>query len=341
MQAVDPAFAGFDAVRGIVLLDAAFGIVDIFADQVDTAVFIQHLRRTEPHAGHVDTHRALHAAASRRLHAAPVLERIAHQQVGRQRNDRIVEIADFHRRERHLDHRAVGPVFGNRNPVPHLEHVVGRKLDAGDESQNAVAENQHDDRRRRSQTGQQTGGRLIDQDRNDQYAADQRRNALPGLPEPLDRLVLPCGTRRSDLENRKEHGIDKAEYRHNDIDLDQPRHYRPGFGLLFENHRQNDPQHDGADDVAQTAQHVGVEQIVVPRGFGALDDAPHAAHEDRTAHEVEERHRQQYQRKGHPAVPAAVLRGRESQPFEQGVGPMFQECLHTAFLSIIRPVREK
>ena len=55
MQAVDPAFAGFDAVRGIVLLDAAFGIVDIFADQVDTAVFIQHLRRTEPHAGHVDT----------------------------------------------------------------------------------------------------------------------------------------------------------------------------------------------------------------------------------------------------------------------------------------------
>lgn len=119
MQAVDPAFAGFDAVRGIVL-DAAFGIVDIFADQVDTAVFIQHLRRTEPHAGHVDTHRALHAAASRRLHAAPVLERIAHQQVGRQRNDRIVEIADFHRRERHLDHRTVGPVFGNRNPVPTL-----------------------------------------------------------------------------------------------------------------------------------------------------------------------------------------------------------------------------
>ena len=250
-------------------------------------------------------------------------------------------VSSIYSRERHLDHRAVGPVFGNRNPVPHLEHVVGRKLDAGDESQNAVAENQHDDRRRRSQTGQQTGGRLVDQDRNDQYAADQRRNALPGLPKPLDRLVLPCGTRRSDLENRKEHGIDKAEYRHNDIDLDQPRHDRPGFGLLFENHRQNDPQHDGADDVAQTAQHVGVEQIVVPRGCGALDDAPHAAHEDRAAHEVEERHRQQYQRKGHPAVPAAVLRGRESQPFEQGVGPMFQECLHTAFLSIIRPVREK
>lgn len=40
------------------------------------------------------------------------------------------------------------------------------------------------------------------------------------------------------LENRKEHGIDKTEYRHDDIDSTS-RVTIVRAGLLFENHRQN------------------------------------------------------------------------------------------------------
>ena len=41
MQAVDPPFPGADAVRGVVLLDAAFGLIDVVADQVDRTVVVQ------------------------------------------------------------------------------------------------------------------------------------------------------------------------------------------------------------------------------------------------------------------------------------------------------------
>lgn len=140
VQAVDLAFAGADAMRGVVLLDPLLGLIDIFADDVYVAVSGQHLGRTEFHARHVQVHRTLHAAPARRLHPAPVLERIAHQQVRRQRNDRIVPVLHFHGRERHLDHRTVRTVFGHGDPVPHLEHVVRRELDAGYEAEDTVAE---------------------------------------------------------------------------------------------------------------------------------------------------------------------------------------------------------
>ena len=337
MQAVDPAFAGFDAVRGIVLLDAAFGIVDIFADQVDTAVFIQHLRRTEPHAGHVDTHRALHAAASRRLHAAPVLERIAHQQVGRQRNDRIVPVLHFDGRERHLDHRTVRTVFGYGDPVPDLEHVVRRKLDARDEAEDAVAEDQHDDGRRSAQSGEQNGGRLADQDRDDEDTADQRCDSLPGLAQSVDRFVLPRRTRRDDIEGRIKQGVDKTEDRDDDVHLYQSCDNRPGFRLFIENYGEDDDQHDSADDITQPAQHGGTEQFVIPRGFGAHHDAPNPAHEHRTAQEIEKHDGQHYQGESHPTIPAVIQCGSEPEPCEQGVGPTCKERLHTVFLSNFRP----
>ncbi len=43
MQAVDTPFPGADAVRGVVLLDTAFGLIDVVADQVDRTVVVQHL----------------------------------------------------------------------------------------------------------------------------------------------------------------------------------------------------------------------------------------------------------------------------------------------------------
>lgn len=149
---------------GVVLLDALLRGVDVVAQQVDFAVAGQHLGGAEAHARHVDVDRAHHTPAPRLLHAAPVLERVAHQQVGRQRDNRVVPVTDFDRRERDLLHAAVGPVFGHGNPVAHLQHVVGRELDARYEAEDAVAENQHDDRRRGAQSREQEGGRLVKQD---------------------------------------------------------------------------------------------------------------------------------------------------------------------------------
>lgn len=82
----------------------------------------------------------------------------------------------------HLLDVAVGPVLGDRNPVPDLEHIVSRELEARNEAEDAVTENQHQHGRRGAQSRQQDGGRLVEQDRNDQNRADQQRNALRRLP---------------------------------------------------------------------------------------------------------------------------------------------------------------
>ena len=305
VQAVDLAFTGADAMRGIVFLNPLLSLVDIFADDVYVAVPAQHVRRTEFHARHVQVHRTLHAAAARRLHSAPVLERIAHQQVGRQRNDRIVPVLHFDGRERHLDHRTVRTVFGYGDPVPDLEHVVRRKLDARDEAEDAVAEDQHDDGRRSAQSGEQNGGRLADQDRDDEDTADQRCDSLPGLAQSVDRFVLPRRTRRDDIEGRIKQGVDKTEDRDDDVHLYQSCDNRPGFRLFIENYGEDDDQHDSADDITQPAQHGGTEQFVIPRGFGAHHDAPNPAHEHRTAQEIEKHDGQHYQGESHPTIPAA------------------------------------
>ncbi|EJX02930.1 hypothetical protein EVA_08965 [gut metagenome] len=86
-------------------------------------------------------------------HGIPVLKRIAYQGVGWNRRDGIVKVAHFDRRQRHFLHRTVNAQFLNRHPVAHLQHVVHRELNTGNQSQDAVLEYQHQYRGGSTQAG--------------------------------------------------------------------------------------------------------------------------------------------------------------------------------------------
>ena len=323
VQAVDPPLARADAVRGVVGFDAPLRFVDILPDEVDLPVTRQHLRRAEPDARHVDRHRTHHAAAARELHPAPVLERIGGEQVGRQHDDRIVPVADLHGRKRHLLHRAVRPVLRHGDPVADLQHVVGRELDARHESQDAVAEDQHDDGRRSAQPGQQDRRGLADQDGHDENRTDQQRDALRRLPQSLDGLVLPGGARCGDTEGGIEQRVDEAEDRNDDIGLHEAHHDDAHAGTLLEHDREHDGQQHGAQNVTGAAQHPDAEQRVVPHGARTRHEPPHAADDDQPAGEIEQYDEEQHQQKGDPAIPPSGVR-RDPQPPEQQVGPMLE-----------------
>ena len=329
MQAVDLPLAGGDAVGGIISLDPLFGPVDVVAQQVDLAEVFQHLGRAEAHAGHVDRHRAHHAPPARELHGVPVRKGVGRQQVGRQHDQRIVPVADLHGRERHLLDRAVRAVLRDRDPVADLQHVVGRELDPRNEAHDAVPEDQHQDRRRSPESGQQLDGRLVDQNRDDQDRGNQRSNALGGLPQPLDGFVLPRGAQRNDMEGRAQQGVDQPHEGHDDADLGQPQGDGLRRGALVEDHREDDRQQDGDQDVAAAVEHLHAEEFVVPLHAGVLDQAADRAHDDQLQEKIEQGGSQQNQQECHPAIQRIAGGGRDAQPFQQGVRPTFQECLHT------------
>lgn len=163
-------------------------------------------------------------------------------------------VADFDRRERHLLDISVGAVLRDRNPIPDFKHVVGCKLDARHESENAVAENQHQHGRRSAQPREQDGRRLVHKDRDDQDGADQRGDSLCRLPQAFDGFVLPRGARCGEVEGGVEQGIDEAKYRDDDINLHKPHHDDAFGGFLLENDRQHNRQQDGAQDMAHAVE---------------------------------------------------------------------------------------
>lgn len=126
-SAVDQ-YAIIDLLRFIVIFYNLLCLVDVVGQQFDFAVFVQHLRCAEAHAVHVDVDRALHPSAAALLHATSVLERVAHQQVGRNGGDGVVPVAHLHGVECHLYHGSVSTVLRHGNPVAHLQHVVGGEL---------------------------------------------------------------------------------------------------------------------------------------------------------------------------------------------------------------------
>ena len=290
---------------------------------------VQHLGGAETHAGHVDRHRAHHAPPARKLHGMPVRKGIGRQQIRRQHDERVVPVADFDRRQRHLLDVSVGAVLRDRDPVPDFEHVVGRELDARYESEDAVAEDQHQHGRRGPQPREQDGRRFVEQDRDDQDGADQRRNALRRLPQALDGFVLPRRARRGDMESGVKQGADEAEDRDDDIDLHEPHHDDAAGRFLLEDDRQHHRQQDSAQNVAHAVENRNAEKRVVPLGPGARDEFAHSAHDPQPQQQIEEHGGQHDQRESHPAVPAVIGGRGRAQPLQKRIGPAFQMSLHT------------
>ena len=55
--------------------------------------------------------------------------------------DGIIEVTYFYGIQCYFYHRTVRTVFRHRDPITHLQHIIGGKLDTGDKSHDTVLEN--------------------------------------------------------------------------------------------------------------------------------------------------------------------------------------------------------
>ena len=139
----------------IVLLYHRLCMLHIIFQQTDLPIFVQHLRRAELHAVHININGTLHTTSAALTHPPPILERVADKQIGRNRSNGIIPVTHLHCVQRDFYHRTVSSIFGHCNPVAHLQHVIGRQLHTGNKPHNRILKHQHQYSGRSAQTGQQ------------------------------------------------------------------------------------------------------------------------------------------------------------------------------------------
>ena len=337
-----PAAVHQDAVVNLLLrvvrLDDLFRLVDVVGQQLDAAILIQHLRCAEAHAVHVDIHRPLHPSATTLLHAAPVLERVADQQIGGDGGDGIVPVAHLHRIECHLNHRTVGPIFRHGNPVAHLQHVVGRELHARYHAHDGVLEDEHQHGGRGSQSGQQREGRLVEQQGDDDDASHKPECHLHRLQQSLQGSVAKLLLGAIDRVDGFEQGVDKAEEGDEDEDVAEAayqaeRHrLHPGKG-----HGDGDGEHQGGHHAAEVHQHTAVEEDVIPRHACTFHQGSHHAQQDDAADKVHPKGEEQQQGKHHHLIQPVGPAGRQSAGQQPAVHK-FQEFHIVSFIAAKIPL---
>ena len=121
-----------DLVEFVVFGQFLFFTFNMIGDILDFAKTLDHLLVQEFDGADIDIYRTLDPAAARILHPAPVFERFADQGIGGDGGDGLIPVLHLDRRQRHVEHIAVGAVFGHFDPVAARDHAVDRKLDAGD-----------------------------------------------------------------------------------------------------------------------------------------------------------------------------------------------------------------
>ena len=174
----------------IIFFHYLFRFIHIVPQELYLSVFCQHFRCTEVHAGHIYIDGTFHTASAGFLHSLPVLERITDQQVRRNGSDRVIEVTYFYGIQCHFYHCTVCTVFRHRDPISHFQHIVGRKLDAGDESHDTVFENQHQNGSGSPQSGQQHHWTLLYQDTDNNNGPYKEENDLCCLQKSFQWFIL-------------------------------------------------------------------------------------------------------------------------------------------------------
>ncbi len=142
--------AGVDAVTILDLSlsvpgdDLVLFLLDVLGDVCDLGEALEHRRSAQLDRLHIDVNRSFDPTATRLGHAAPVLEGIRDQRIGRNRGDRLVPVLDLDGGQCNVDDITVRPVAGHFNPVPFGEHLVGGELDSRHKTQDGILENQHE-----------------------------------------------------------------------------------------------------------------------------------------------------------------------------------------------------
>ena len=191
---------------------------DEVAHQRDFPVPLDRFGRAKAHAAHVDADRAHDASSAGLFHPPPVLERVAGQHERGDRSDRVVEVLDLHRVQRHFQHRPVHVVLRHADPVARLEHLIGRKHDARYEPEDRVLEDQHQDGGRCAQPGQQVQRGPSDDKADDDDASDEKQADLQDLKHSLERPVVHFVASVQESERHLEQGVEKHDDDDDNVD---------------------------------------------------------------------------------------------------------------------------
>ncbi|MNS78906.1 hypothetical protein D3C72_1125400 [compost metagenome] len=247
----------------------------------------QHRRLHEAHAVLVQVQRALDPAATRFLHAAPVLERLGHQLLGRDGGDGLVEVLHGDGMQGDIDDIAVSVLARHLDPVADAHAAIATDLHAGHQRQDGVLEDQHQHRGCRAQAGDQWAQLHPQQGGDDGQARGHEHHDLDHLQVALDRLVACIGLafvqavgRIQRMRERHRHG----QYRPHDAQLDDD---------VDQAWRQVGNEGDARGDHL-AGHHVGQarddpHQVAATPGLGArqaLQQASQAAHQDALGHPV-------------------------------------------------------
>jgi len=118
----------------------------------------------ESNTVHVNINGTFNPTSTRLFHPFPVIKGFRYQRISRNGGNGFVPVLYFDRIKADIDHIPVCIVFGHGDPVAHIDHLVGRKLDTGYKSQYGVFKYQHQDRSHGSQAGHQGGGCFVAHD---------------------------------------------------------------------------------------------------------------------------------------------------------------------------------
>ena len=275
----------------------------------------------ERDGAHVDVYGTLDTAAAALLHAAPVLERVAHESIGRYGGDGLVPVAHLDGGEGHLLHIAVGPVLGHGDPVAGAQHVVGRELYACHETHDGVFEHEHEHGGRGSQGGEYVAGILVDEDADHDDEGHADDHDLEHLVDALDGVVLEAVLMAGEVvqgreERAQQLGYDGYEVDEVDLEQEVERGVTVREGQGHE-HGDEDGWHQAADILEQGV----AEQDIVPSGTGGADEPLHQGEQEPTAHDIGHEYDEGYGGYGYEPVEPRTAIGRDAQrgePAEKG-----------------------
>ena len=170
-----------------------------------------------------------------------------------------------------LGHVAVRAVLGHLDPVAHPEHLVGLDLDARDEAEDGVPEDEQEDGGHGAEPGQERRRALLHQDRDREDPGAHPDQDLDHLGVAPHRFGAGGIALQPDDDQRVEQRVEGARARQ-----DHPYVGHAAEVVLVEllaRVVEQDPggqvDHEGGGEVAQPLEDAVLHEHVVPAGRGA------------------------------------------------------------------------
>ena len=256
------------------------GVIPAFGDIPFMLIPAQLFRRTEMNGIGVDVDRQFQAASTSLAHTAPVLKRVANEQIRRYGGYGLVEVLHLDGGERHLSDISVGSILVHGYPVARAQHVVGSKLHAGNKAEDGVLEDQHYYGSRGSESGKNGSGALVDDDAHHEDKAHDDRQKIKHLIDALERTVAQFLVFAGYFIERMEKLADEEQRHYHYIYIAGLEQHGQHLAAGTEGKGQQGIPYNGRNDAAKGLHDTPVEQIVVPRGLGALGELLHGRHDN-------------------------------------------------------------